>query len=756
MSGRSQQPGAPPPVSPYGYTGDARDEADKAMEQLLRIAAILRRRWLAVTASTVLCIAGALVAIVLLQPRWRAEATVVLHVSGPQVLDKIKGVSDDAEGRLLAYQEYYQTQREIIGSRAVAERALEALGLANDPVFLGIDGISSEAERLARTAEIDPVERMRELTNIGEVRNSRILVVSADYPDRFVAAEMANALADSYLEYVRNARSRTGETARKNLKEERKKSLDALQRAEAELAEFKREHGITSISLADRQNEITQAIIATTQHLKDAESTSHASSAAYKEATRLHKEGSLASTSLLPPDERKLLEDMRNEQLAAEREVEKLSVRYGEKWPDLKQARRRLRLIDARIKREEADLLKSLEARANKADETERKHHASLKREKDKALELTQLERRYRELEREATTAAETYAMVARRDTEIEMSNRVEAGGIEILDYATPPREPVFPPKALLVTIAAALGLGLGALLALVIDVRDHRIRGLADLERAIAGFGLPVLGQLPLLPADARLGVGNIRAQHRQRDLHAYLFPQSVMAERCRGIRTALSFSDGATPLRTLLVTSPKSSEGKSSTAINLAMSFCQSKKRVLLIDADMRRPRLHHVFPPQLEHEGFGLSAVLTGERSIDDALIVGGEDQPENLAILPCGALPPNPAELLESPACRRLLLELRERYDIILLDSPPVLPVTDPLVLARHVDGLVIVARCQSTTRSELQRALTTLRHGETNLLGVILNEVDHRRERSGYYGSEYYAYAPREPQESPSV
>ncbi len=756
MSGHSQQPGAHAPVSPSGYA-DARDEADKAMEQLLRLAAILRRRWLVVTASAILCVAGALVAIYLLQPRWRAEATVVLHVSGPQVLDKIKGVSDDAEGRLLAYQEYYQTQREIIGSRAVAERALESLGLADDPVFLGIDGISSEAERLAKTAEIDPIERMRELTNIGEVRNSRILVVSADYPDRFVAAEMANALADAYLDYVRNARSRTGEAARNNLKEERKKALDSLQRAELELADFKREHGITSISLADRQNEITQAIISTSQHLKSAEADSHATNAAYSEATRLHKEGSLASTSLLPPAERALLEDMRNEQLVAEREVEKLSVRYGEKMPDLKQARKRLRLINARIKREEADLLKSLEARANKAKNTQSKLEGSLKREKNKALQLTQLERRYRELEREATTAAETYGMVARRDTEIEMSNRVETGGIEVLDYATPPRDPVFPPKAMFLAIAAVLGLGLGSLLALLIDVRDHRIRGLIDLERAIAGFGLPVLGQLPLLPADARLGVGNIRAQHRQRDLHAFLFPQSVMAERCRGIRTALSFSEGSTPLKTLLVTSPKSSEGKSSTAINLAMSFCQSKKRVLLIDADMRRPRLHRVFPPQLDHEGVGLSAVLQGTCSIDQAIIKGGEEQPANLEILPCGELPPNPAELLESPACRRLLVELRERYDIILLDSPPVLPVTDPLVLARHVDGLAIVARCRSTTRSELQRALTILRQGDTNLLGVILNEVDRRSERSGYYGSEYYAYAPRpEAQKSASA
>src|SRR5690606_12442938 len=139
---------------------------------------------------------------------------------------------------------------------------------------------------------------------------------------------------------------------------------------------------------------------------------------------------------------------------------------------------------------------------------------ASLATEKTRALELTGLEREYRELERETTTAAETYALVSRRDTEIDMTNRVVTQDIEILDRATRPREPVFPPKALLVAVALMGGLTLGALLALGVDVRDHRIRGLLDLERAIAGFGLPVLGQLPLLPADARLGVGNLRAQ--------------------------------------------------------------------------------------------------------------------------------------------------------------------------------------------------------------------------------------------------
>lgn len=742
------QPGSAPATEPAGP-----DEADRAMEQLMRFVAILRRRWLVVAVVTVLALAGAAVAITTLRPRWRASATVVLHLSGPQVLDKVKGVTEDNEARLFAYKEYYQTQREIIGSRAVAERALADLGLAQDPTFLGVDDIASEPERLARAAEVDPIDRLRGLLSIEEVRGSRVLKISADYPEPQIAADIANAVADAYLGHVVASRARTGDAAKQNVEDERTKALGRLQLAEKALSDFKQEHGISSISLADRQNVITEAIIKTTANLKDAEATSFAAAAAHEEAVRLHKQGSIAGASLLPQHERRVFEDMRAEQLEAEREVEQLGVKYGDKMPDLQQARRRLKLINERIAREEKELLESLKARANAAGKTEQRLRGSLEDEKTKAMALTLLERQYRELEREAKNAAEAYELVSRRDTEIEMLGRVQSDDIEILDRATRGRVPVFPPKALLLAVALVSGLTLGALLALAVDVRDHRIRGLLDLERALAGLGLPVLGQLPLLPPDARIGVSNLRAQRRNRDLHTFLYPQSLMAERVRGVRTSLGFAAGKSRLKTLVVTSPSSSEGKSSTAVNLAMSFVQAKKRVVLIDADMRRPRLHQVFEPPIGKESVGLSGVLSGKCTLDDALITGG-DVPEGMSIILCGEVPTSPAELLEGPQARKLLAELGERFDLVVLDSPPVLPVTDPLILARLADGVVVVARCQSTTRASLQRAITTLRRSEANLLGIVLNEVDARREEAGY-GVGYYTYEAQQSSAEPT-
>lgn len=743
MSGSTHGSGAPP-------SGGHEEEPGSAeFAQLGRIVAILRRRWIVLVVCLVLGGAGAVLAASVLPPRWTATATVVLHMSGPQVLDKVKGVTEEADGRATSYRDYYQTHRNILGSRTVAERALEKLGLAEDPTFLGLAGETDPAKLAEKKAAIDPVERLRDMVSIGEVRNSRILKVSATYPDPQIAADMANAVVDAYLEHVRSSRTRLGAEARTSLMSEREKALAALRAAEQALSDFKRDHEITSVSLADRQNVITQNILTLSTRVKQAEAERITLESTYTQAKRLHAAGNLAGATLLPAHERSLFQQLRQELLAAEREFEQVTVEFGPKAPAYQKAKARLDLIRKTLDREGSDLIASLEARLRAARDTERKLADSLAAEQKNALALSQLEREYRELERNSKTTAEAYGMVAKRETEVGMTNRIEAENVEILDRAHPPAEPQFPRLGQLVALGLLGGLGMGSLLAVALDLRDQRLRSLADLERALSGTGLPVLGVLPTLPPDDRIGVGNVRAQRRRRDLHAILFPQSLMAERCRGIRTSLAFSQAGMPVRTLMITSPSSAEGKSSTAMNLALSFCQANKRVVLIDADMRRPRIHQAFPPPVEQEGVGLAQVLSGQATLAEALAVPDEEAaPDNLRVLPCGTLPPNPAELLDTPAFRKLLADLREQADIIILDSPPVLPVTDPLIIARQVDGVCLVARCGNTTRGELQRALSLLRQGDTNLLGVILNEVSARQESYAYRYS-YYVYGARD-------
>ena len=737
--------GAPTQASGPARTDDESTQVD-VIAQLLRIVAILRRRWLIVAVTTVLCVAAAALAIRLVEPRWRATASIVIPLSGPQVLDKVEGVGEDADARVVGYKEYYQTQRQIMGSRTVAKDALDSLGLAEDPQFLGIAGIEDEAERARKVEEIDPVERLRELVSIDEVRNSRIVEISAEYPDREIARDISNAVADAYMAHVRASRSKLGEQAKDDISGERNEAMARVRDAEGKLEGFKKDNSITSISMSDRENEITETILVLTKQAKEASSERDRLQRMLAQAKALHKKDQLAAAYLLPEDQRSVFEEMRKEKLLAEAAFGDADVEYGPKHEEHRKAKQKLDMISAGIEREAKSLISSLESQLTAAQEHHRFLEGSLERERKRALALGGLEREYRELEREAKVAAEEYLLVARRDTEIGLTNRVEAEGIEILDRASAPADPVFPPRGMLLALGVVAGIGLGSVLALSIDFRDSRLRGLVDLERAIAPFGVPVLGQLPLLSPDSRLGAGNARAQRRQRDLYAHLFPQSLMAERCRGIRTSIAFVQGNDPAKTIMITSPSSSEGKSSTAMNLALSFCQAGKSVLIVDADMRRPRLHQIFDVDGDKEG--LAAVLVGACTLDDAVATKLEGAPENLFVLQCGRVPENPAELLDSGALRRLLGDLRERFDVVILDSPPVLPVADPLILAGKVDGVVIVTRCDQTTRGELQRALSQLAQGDANMLGVVLNEVDARAERYDYGGG-YYSYRPRE-------
>lgn len=741
------QPGPPPPNASTPQHDEDNGHVD-VIAQLSRGMLILRRRWLIIAVTTALCIAGSALALKLLKPRWRASASVVIHMSGPQVLDKVEGVGENAQARVVGYKEYYQTQRHIMRSRIVAEAALAKLGLASDPEFLGIANISDPEDREAKAAEIDPIERLREIVTVTEVRNSRVVEISAEYASPELARDIANEVTNAYIEYMRTSRDDLGKKAKLDIADERLQAKSRLRTTELELERFKKNKAITSISLSDRQNEITDNILTLNKQAKEAQRNRDRLQRVLGEAKVLHAKDELASAYLQPEDKLAIFQELRKEQTLARLKFGDVNEDFGPKHEQHRKTKKRRDLLDKSVQRETKALLSALQGQVTAAAQHERFLSGKLDQERQRALDLSSLERSYRELEREVNVASDEYMMVARRDTEIGLTNRVEAAGIEVLDLAHRPTEPIFPPKGMLLALGLVAGLSLGSVLALSIDLRDSRLRGLLDLERALSPFGVPVLGQLPLIAPNSRLGAGNTRAQRRQRDLYAHLYPQSLMAERCRGIRTSIAFVQGPEAAKTIMITSPSSSEGKSSTAVNLAISFCQSGKKVLIIDADMRRPRLHQVF--DVDPSVPGLSAILTETCTLGDAVQSELENTPESLYVLPCGDLPENPAELLDSSVLRRLLVEASERFDVVVFDSPPILPVADPLILARAVDGVVLVGRCDQTSRGELQRALSNLAQSDANMLGVVLNEVDARQERYDYGGgSGYYTYRARD-------
>lgn len=726
-----------------------------AMASLVELLGVMRRRWPIVATTVALALVLGVLVLTLVPRQWRGEVSLLLHPTGPEVLDTVDGVEERLDGH--GYAHYYQTQRQVISSRTIAAAALAELGLDDDPAFLGIAGIDDPLRQAEAAAEIDPVERLRELIDVREVHDSRVVQIRVEYPDAEIAAEIANAVAQVYLDYINGERLGNGVRAKDDLEGELGDARTELRAAELALAEFKLGNGITTIALEDRQSVVTNEILELDDLVQAAQAARISAEDMYGEAKRLFARGAYSAVaSMLGPGERKVFDDLTSAKVEAQGEFKSLDLRYGDKHPSWIEAEARHEILADAIAREAKGHLSAFEARYAAAKSTERKLEVELGRAQARALELSRLEPEYKSLARAVKDAEEVYQVLARRVSEIDLTNRVEGQSpVKILDLATVPTDPVRPRVALGLALALALGLVLGGLAAVTIDSRDLRIRDIHDLERAVAGWDLPVLGQLPTLAPDPQLGGAKLRDQRRQRDLYTHRFPQSAMAERVRSVRAAIGFSLGHHERPIIMITSPASAEGKSSLALNLALSWCQTGKRVVLVDADLRRPRLHEVFGlPELGDDAgevgeHGLVSVLEGRCELDDALVRAPTGAPAELSILPRGPHVETPAELVDGPASRRVLAGLRERFDVVILDTPPLLPVVDALLLARLADGVVLVSRSRSSSRADVQRSLTLLRQRDTNLLGLVLNDVEAEREHGGHYGYATYTSTPTE-------
>jgi capsular exopolysaccharide synthesis family protein len=281
------------------------------------------------------------------------------------------------------------------------------------------------------------------------------------------------------------------------------------------------------------------------------------------------------------------------------------------------------------------------------------------------------------------------------------------------------------------IALAVVLSLLVGVGLAFLLDFLDRTIKTTEDVE---ASIGAPLLGVIPVVEHAA--GADPVAAL-REQDLYVFHNPKSRPAECCRSIRTNILFSSADRPMKKITISSPQPREGKTTSTIYLGTTMAQSGQKVLLIDSDMRRPRLHKALGVS---RTIGLTTVILGEATLDD--VIKTTDIP-NLYVLPCGPQPPNPAELLLTNRFKELLGELEQRFDRILLDSPPLLAVTDGVVLARLSDGVVLVTHAGKTLTEDGRQCARLLRDVDATILGVILNDLDVTDRRYGYGYYRYY-------------
>src|ERR1043165_5176113 len=286
------------------------------------------------------------------------------------------------------------------------------------------------------------------------------------------------------------------------------------------------------------------------------------------------------------------------------------------------------------------------------------------------------------------------YGLIAMRQKEIDITGPMKTNNVRVLERAIVSGSPVRPQPVQNLLLGLLLGLGTGIALAFAIEALDNTLKTQADVEQFL---GVPVLGLVPIIGAAAGAEAAEVSDHLRERDLGVFLDPKSVAAECCRSIRTNVLFMSPDRPLRTMVVTSPSPQEGKTTTAINLGVTMAEAGSRVLIVDTDMRRPRLHRSFgvPNQT-----GISTVIVGKTGLEES--IKRTDVP-NLDVLTCGPVPPNPSELLHTDRLGAVLADCAKIYDRIILDSPPTSAVTDPAVLGNLTDGVVLVIKAGETTR-----------------------------------------------------
>ncbi|MHC4479556.1 MAG: GumC family protein [Planctomycetota bacterium] len=715
--------------------------------ELKHYLSLLRRRvWAVVTVFVVVVTLGTVHAFKS-KPVYRAGAKILIEKQSPRVMNFQDVMQMEGSDR-----SYYNTQAALLLSRNVLERALTRPGMRElfetDSDTGQQPSLVAELRRTVSAllgsppaAPPEPWERLRNAVEVEQVRDTHLLVVSVDSGDAKRAAQVANAVAYSFAGHHLERKKALNNEAFDFLSQQTKEQQKKLSEAENALQEFREKVKIVSLDVQDANSPVLARLGRLSQELTEAQMQRIALEAELKVVQEAV--GSGAPDLMHDIDSRLSLPEVRDDPtigairtslVEAEKDVIGLSDTYGPGHPQFQAAQAKVDLLRAKLAEALKQVASSLRPQLAMLSRRERELQESHERQKELALESAKYAITYGRLQSEVNRRRRLFDVLVERMREVDLSSDYAKTNVEVVEAAEVPRMPIRPKKARSVMLSSVLGLLLGMALAFFFEHMDDTIKTPADLEERV---GVPVLGFVPAMSSTQASGNG-----FANRGMISMIDPASSVTEAYRSIRTSLFFSAPAEETRTVVVTSGGPGDGKTTTAANLALVIAQSGKRVLLIDADLRRPRLHTVFSLRSEK---GISTVLVGEARLAEAVQKPRSNGRgiENLDVLAAGPKPPNPVELLDSRAMRDMLQEAAQNYDRILIDTPPVLFVADASILGAISDGVILVVKSAKNTRSLAGRAREQLEGVNARILGGILNDV--RVSRLGPYYSDYYYY-----------
>ncbi|CAN5187951.1 exopolysaccharide regulatory tyrosine autokinase VpsO [soil metagenome] len=692
----------------------------------------LRKYFWAVIAIMALMITGAVIYTNRQTEIYQAVASVQIEPRIPDLLGQGQeelytgGVSSD----------YYNQQRQVLGSYSLIRQTVDQHRL-----YLKV---LSEPERANRKVDemIDAATvRIRGELSAKYPDQDRIMYVVVRNSNPQTAADIANAHIATYIEYSKGLLSTDTKQASSALTTEFDDAETKLRTAEAALYQYQKDNDLLAVTLEERQSMVSSGITTYTTKLTEAHGR-HISLAAQLDRMQHASQQDVLQSPILSMGggDKSAFDSLRAQYYAERNKFIELDKEVGPKNPQYQMQKAKTDDLHGALETEAKRMVAAVNEQLQAVSAEESALKSEVEKATKEAIALGPKVVEYNDLLRKKKSQEDRYNILRTRlsttDLTGRMSRSMDTTNVKPLDAAQVPLTPVSPNLRSNIMAAVALSLALGTALIFLIVFLDRSIKSTDDAQQAA---GAPILGIIPMLE-DSELDHSDIGA----RDLFVHKNPTSLVAECCRSLRTNIMFSAADRQIKTIVVSSANQGEGKTTSVMYLGTTMAQSGQRVLLVDTDMRRPRLHISTGVSRQ---VGLSNLLVGDQDYDD--VIKTTEIP-NLFVLPCGPTPPNPAELLMSQRFETVIAELGKRFDRIILDSPPLQVVTDGVVLSKHADGMILIVKAGQTLREELKRSARHVRNVRGTIFGVIVNGIE-PDSRSGYSYYSYYGYTEKSPE-----
>lgn len=701
---------------------------------------VIKRRKMVILACLIISIFIVGITSVMMQKTYRATTLVEIAPENP----KVTGFQQVMDLQIQQQDEFYETQYKLLKSRTLAIDVINKLDLKSHPEFdvnkkpgtmtIIKNAILATIQKVLPSRKNEyPIEQPKELNeqellvnaflyrvDITPDRDSRLVEVSFESVDPNLSAQAVNTLTDQYIEWVLEMKLGITKSAVQSLSKQLSKVRNKLENTQEELNQFAKKWDI--VSLDKDLNLIYKQLAVLNAALAAAETERLSQEAIYEEAK-------VGNYELLP----QVMNDPTIRELnivyvKLKSQYDQLDARFGPNYPDMKELSAQI----ARVQSEKNNQLNNINRSIKKGYATAKKKEDILRQRTDiqkmRAGELNELATHYQMLDGEVATNKGIYQNLLQRLKETEVTSGIRATNVQVIDYASSPLRPYKPNILFNTFIAAIMGLMVGIMLAFGFEHFDQTVRDEMDIKKRLP---LPFMGKIPPVGKSEKGTLEKV----------VYTNPLTKISEAFRVLKTSVlySLSDHRTP-QALLVTSTQPLEGKTTVSCNLAITMVQSGLSVVLVDADLRRPRLHNIFLKNIKN-GFGLSSYLNKESDSDLENIIYHSDI-NGLDIIPAGPIKLNPADLLDSKRMKELLEHLIKKYDHVILDCVPVMELADARILSRQVDSVLLVTSVGIAHREVLQNSVQELEKVGAKIIGIVINRLDYGKKFGNVYDSYY--------------